>query len=433
MITKKSDKIWLKLNMSRREFLRHFGIATSAITFSPFFISRFASVSAQTTTVKVFMVKNGDCFQNTAKIWEMMGQASKYVSSDDVVVIKGNAQWHNQGYTHTGCIKGVIDDILDIPGFSGEILICDNIQGYGEPTYTGFDAGTWARTHNWPDHNWNSLAAEYQANGKPVATKQWFNSTEDITGPGDGEGWIREFFPFYDINTYLSYPVFESPLTPGRMIDIKNGVWENGSYTGRNVKTIFMPTLNNHGSGIEDYAGITSAIKSFFGASELHGNENGTFRGHYNMHSSTFYRSRADYAGELTARFISSMYTPILYITAAIWSGHYSRTGGAIETKTVLACENPATLDYVACRDVISPYASYLNPDQDNNTRKQILGCINGGIGTINPTEFEIIAYDFDNPTVNRLDIDRKIKDLKQGSATEQEVKEMIQEYMETP
>jgi hypothetical protein len=27
------------------------------------------------------------------------------------------------------------------------------------------------------------------------------------------------------------------------MIDMKNGVWENGSYTGRKVKAIFMPTL----------------------------------------------------------------------------------------------------------------------------------------------------------------------------------------------
>ena len=33
---------------------------------------------------------------------------------------------------------------------------------------------------------------------------------------------------------------------------------------------------------------------------------------------------------------------------------------------------------------------------------------------------------------VGRLDIDRKIKDFKGGSATEQEVKDKINEYMET-
>jgi hypothetical protein len=127
------------------------------------------------------------------------------------------------------------------------------------------------------------------------------------------------------------------------------------------------------------------------------------------------------------------MYAPILYISAAMWSGWHSRQGDAVETNTVLACENPATLDYVACKYVISPYASWLDPDQDNNTRKQILGCISGGVGTINPGEFEIITYDFNNPTVNRLDMDRKIRDFKAGNATEQEVKDLINAYMETP
>jgi hypothetical protein len=285
-----------------------------------------------------------------------------------VVVIKGNAQWRNQGYTHTGCIKGVIDKIIEIPDFSGEVLICDNVQECGGPI--GFEATVYQRIHNWPDHNWNSLAAEYQANAKPVATKRWFNSQEDITGPADGEGWIREFFPFHDVNTYLSYPTFESPLTPGRMIDMKNGVWEEGMYTGRKVKTIFMPTLNNHGYEAENYAGVTSAVKSFFGATEIHTCSGGIWRDHRDIHRSSFSMRRADYAGELTTRFITTMYSPNLYITAAIWSGHDSRTGDATETKTVLACENPATLDYIACRDLISPYAPWLNPDEDNNTRK---------------------------------------------------------------
>jgi hypothetical protein len=434
MIERPTDKIWLRLGMTRREFLRAFGIASGAITLSPFFVDRISKAFAQISTVKVYLVKNGDCFQSTAKLLEMMGGASKYIDSTDVVVIKGNAQWWNQGYTHTGCIKGVIDKILQIPGFSGEVLVCDNVQT-GDPH--GFEATVDMRAHNWPDHNWNSLAAEYQTHGKPVAAKKWLSNELDISGPSDGEGWIRDYFDFYGWNTYLSRPIFQSPVTPGRMIDMKNGVWESGGYTGREVKAIFMPTLNNHGGGSEDYAGVTSAIKSFFGATEIHtcwncawDHNNTTYD---SIHSSAFNRSRADYAGELVARYINTMYSPVLYITAAMWSGYESRTGGAVETKTVLGCENPATLDYVACKYVISPYASWLNPDQNNNTRKQILGCINGGVGTINPAEFEVITYDFNNPTVNRLDIDRKIKDLKDGNATEREVKDLINEYMEVP
>lgn len=431
MKVRQGYKLWNRFGMTRREFLRHFGIATGAITLSPFFVDRFSQVLALPSN-KVCLVKNGDCFQNIAKLWEMLGGAELYINATDIVVIKANAQWPNQGYTHTGCIKGVIDRILEVPNFEGEVLICDNIQIYGIEGRYGFDALPSYRVNNWPDHNWNSLAVEYRDNGKPVATKGWLNSESDIASPADGEGWIRDYFSFHGLNSYLSYPIFESPLTPGRMIDMKNGVWEAGSYTGRQIKTIFMPNLNNHGSGVEDYAGITSAVKSFFGATEIHTGVSGTFRDHYSIHTASFTMNRADYAGELVARFINTMYRPDLYITSAMWSGHYSRTGNATETKTVLACDNPATLDYIACRDVISPYASWLNPDLDNNTRKQIVGCISGGVGTIDPAAYEVVSFNFENPKVSRVDIDRKIKDLKTGNATEQEVKDLVNSYMET-
>ncbi len=381
--------------INRREFIKFMSLATGSL---PLIIDQFKGLSAQDEKIKVYKVMNGDCFQNAAKICDMI-DLSSYIDATDVVVIKGNGQWPNQGYTHTGVIKGVIDKILELPGFSGEILICDNVQLYSHSENIGFNASPEKRIHNWPDHNWDSLAAEYQNNGKPVATKKWLCMDHDITSPADGEGWIRDFFSFHGLDTYISYPIFESPLTTGRMIDMKNGVWENDAYTGRKVKAIFMPTLNNHGWGSEDYAGITSAIKSFFGATEIHGGTGGYFKGHANVHTSTYSREHADYAGEIAARFIKTMYQPVLYITPAIWVGHDSRTGDAVETKTVLACENPVTLDYIASKDVLSPHAPFLDPDQDNNTRKQIIGCLAGGIGTIDPAQYEVIEYDFDNPS----------------------------------
>lgn len=420
--------------MTRREFLRRFGIASSALTFAPAFIDRMAAVCrASTPSTRVYMVKHGDCFQNATKLWSMLDSPSKYIDPSDIVVIKANGQWENQGYTHTGCIKGVIDEILAIPGFSGEVLICDNVQNKDDLLKTGFYAEPADRQHNWADHNWTTLASAYQAAGDSVAATQWLNGPDNgWTGPADGEGWVRSYFTFHGRDTYLSYPVFESPLTSGRMIDMKNGVWEDGVYTGQQVKTIFMPTLNNHGSGSEDYAGVTSAIKSFFGATEIHVGWNSTWNGLYHMHSSTFTQSCATCAGELTGMYINTMYAPMLYITAAMWSGHYSRTGDATETKTLLACDNPVTLDYVACRDVIAPYASWLNPDNNNHTRDQILGCMGQGIGTITPSEFEVMVYDFDSPTATRLDVERRIRDFKQGSASEQDVKDTINLYMDS-
>ena len=389
-----------RLRTSRRGFLRGVAWLLGSFLFVGLRSKRARAASSPRSGAKpntVYVVKNGDCFQNIDTLWTMIGGPQTYIDPRDVVVIKANGQWPKQGYTHSGCIKAVIDKILAIPGFSGEILICDNVQNFGSEGSYGFDATPGPnREHNWPDHNWNSLAAEYQAHGQPVATKRWLNSETNITGPWDGEGWIRDFFDHHGTPTYYSYPIFESPLTPGRMIDMKNGVWEDGSYGSRGVKAIFMPTLNNHGDGKEDYAGVTSAIKSFLGSTEILYGVRDKFQEHYNWHGATFSGSvgNAGYAGELTAKYITEMYAPVLYITAAMWSGHDSREGDAVETKTVLACTNPATLDYVACRDVIGPHAPYLDPDEDNNTRAQILGCIRGGVGSIDPGKMRVVVCD---------------------------------------
>jgi hypothetical protein len=437
-------------HVTRRDFLRYSGIASSALTFSPFFLERLTAMAAATPPLtRVYKVMNGaDCFQNIAKLWELLDGPAKYIGPNDIVVIKGNAQWPNQGYTHTGCIKGVIDQILAIPGFAGEIIITDNTTTGGSAGASGFDATAGNRVGNWPDQNWNSLAAYYQTNGKPVSAKRltqgpWRNISLPLPcfspwNPADGEGWGRSFFTYNGRPTFLSYPVFQSPLTSGRMIDLKNGVWENGGYTARKIKTIFMPTLNNHGQGYEDYAGVTSAIKSFFGATEIPVGQDAVWNGYYHIHSSSYTQGSAQCAGELVGRYLNTIYSPMLYITAAMYSGWYSRTdvGGAAATNTVLACANPVSLDYISCRDVISkvgsPRPTWLDPStQNNNTWLQLLGCSSQGIGTVNPAQMEIVTYDFNHPTTTRLDIDRKVRDFKAGTATQQDVKNVVSQYMQ--
>ena len=419
-----------------------------------------AVCGAAGSLTRVYKVMNGaDCFQNIAKLWELLGGPAAYISPTDVVVIKGNAQWPNQGYTHTGCIKAVIDAILQIPGFSGEILLCDNIQGSGSGGGTsGFDVPSSSRTNNWPTMNWTELGTYYQSQGKPVATVQWQNDSTwrspesvpsfSVWNPANGPGWTRYFLNYNGRNTYISSPVFQSPITPGRMIDMKNGVWENGSYTGRKVKAIFMPTLNNHdwSGGAEDYAGVTSAVKSFFGATEIfHGSpsyisDDYIWNGFYSIHASSFTQSDALAAGNLVGTFINNLYAPVLYITAAIYSGWYNRTAsdGAAYTNTVLACTNPVSLDYIACRDVISkagsPAPAFLDPStKNNNTWLQLSGCSSQGIGTTDPLQMEVLTYDFSHPSATRLDVERKIRDFKAGLATDQDVQDVIKLYMSGP
>jgi hypothetical protein len=193
------------------------------------------------------------------------------------------------------------------------------------------------------------------------------------------------------------------------------------------------------GGGAEDYAGITSAVKSFYGAMEIfHGSpsyisDDYIWNGFYSIHANSYTQFDALAGGNLVGTFINNLYAPVLYITSAIYSGWYNRTAtnGAAFTNTVLACTNPVTLDYVACRDVISPYAAWLNPDLNNNTRKQIVGCNSQGIGTIDPAMFQVVTYDFNHPATTRLDLDRKVRDFKAGTATQQNVKDTINQYMQ--
>lgn len=70
----------------------------------------------------------------------------------------------------------------------------------------------------------------------------------------------------------------------------------------------------------------------------------------------------------------------------------HGRRGGK---KAVLACTNPATLDFVAGRDVMGPHNSRLNPIYNNNTRRQIVGCMGEGIGTIIEGKYTVESYDF--------------------------------------
>lgn len=445
MATLRDDKMWRKLGLSRRAFLRRFGLGASALTLSPYLIERFAWAASELPATRVFAVRNGDFEQNTVKLWELLGGAASHFDPDDVVVLKCNGQWPNQGMTHTGCIKALIDQILAVPGFRGEVHICDNVQ---DTSYTGkaFSWGADNRVHNWPDHNWTTLAQEFQRAGKPVAVKKWINTQQDLASPADGDGWKRTFSSVDDgIPVYFSYPIWKSAVPGSNLrLDVRDGVWESGGYTGRRVKTIYMPTLNNHGNGSQDPAGVTGALKSFFGATEIHGS-NGSYNhdgvAYRTVHGASVSRGRADLIGELAGRYHEQAYTPHLFVTTAMWAGWHSRTGEAAETKTLLACTDPGLLDYVACRDVIGPYQSFLDPRGDNHTRQQIEGYMRykkrDAAYRLDATqierEFEIVAYDFGSPRPTRLDIQRQIRAHRDGLVDEQTVLDTLRAYLESP
>ena len=59
----------------------------------------------------------------------LAGGIERFIGPDDAVVLKPNGQWPLQGYTHTQCLKTLIDLILSRPGgFAGEIVIAEHVH-----------------------------------------------------------------------------------------------------------------------------------------------------------------------------------------------------------------------------------------------------------------------------------------------------------------
>ncbi|PQP33505.1 hypothetical protein C6A37_12575, partial [Desulfobacteraceae bacterium SEEP-SAG9] len=75
---------------------------------------------------EIFLSRNGTPQQNVLKVIEMMGGVGSIFDKDDIIVLKPNAQWWNQGRTNLEAIKGFIDCVLKMSNFQGEIIIAEN-------------------------------------------------------------------------------------------------------------------------------------------------------------------------------------------------------------------------------------------------------------------------------------------------------------------
>jgi hypothetical protein len=216
-----------------------------------------------------------------------------------------------------------------------------------------------------------------------------------VTGPAGlvagQHGWVRATYtPVANGRTVrLAHAILRSAYS-GKLIDLKNGVWANGGYNGQCVRLIFLPTLNNHGSfNSEDYAGPTSALKCHLGIVEFAGTTG------VNLHGVGYNSPISPQAmGESVGYLITQILSPVFYMTCAEYTGYRSRTDSvAAQTKTVGLCADPVTLDYWMCKYVMYPCATtqtFMNPDNNNNLRKALVGCNSKGVGTINESQMVV-------------------------------------------
>lgn len=352
----------------------------------------------------LYVARNGTPVTNVQNVIASAGGIQQFIDPDDVVVLKPNGQWPNQGYTHTECMKALIEVILDRPGgFAGEVIIAEHV--HRDPTTALNGSYCWNmsvgnRQRNWPDMNYFELVNDYHTRSIPNVTAiPLYDSGQGgfvaVNGPADlgvsQHGWVRTTYTAAanGRSCRLSYPILLSSYS-GKLIDLKNGVWQNGAYNGQKVKLIFLPTLNNHGNlDSEDYAGPTSALKCHLGIVDFTG------PGSYNLHGVGYNSPVNPQAmGEAVGQLVSQILRPTFYLTCAEWTGYGNRTGSsAMQTKTVGLCADPVTLDYWMCKYVMLPCRTsqtFMNPDNNNNLRKALIGGCSKGVGTINESEMVV-------------------------------------------
>ncbi len=423
--------------IDRRKFIKQFGKITGGAMVGGYLFDSFFStqnLARAAIRANVYIAKNGTPAENVAKVIEMrFGSIDNFIGIDDVVVINPNGQWPNQGGSNCACCMGLIDLILNRPGgFNGEIIFCENTQF----STTGYWTASGSQLNRNGPYNFNDMIDYYQNNGYSNVSgiRIWRNMNDPsnwpvVTGPAEGQGWVR--ITYYSSNNHLfdiPYPIIRSPYS-NKLIDLKNGVYDNG-YNGQPpLKFIKVPNLNNHGNnGNMDYAGITSAIKSFMGITEIGG------AGHLNLHDG--YSYGAFTVGESVGGWMNNVRKPDIFLTTAEWVGWGDRTSSdATQARTVGLCDDPVSLDYYMSKYVLwptHPESLHFNPDYNipnNNSRQTMNGCNSLGYGTTDESEIAAFLYDYSSPSTFRFDIDRKIRDFREGNATLQEVLDLIESY----
>lgn len=386
-----------------------------------------ASASSSTEKSDVYAVKNGSAYDNTVKMLEMLGGIDSLVDPTDIVLLKPNGQWWNQGTTNTDSMRAFIEAVLAIPGFSGEVIVAEN-QHFPEPNSRG-----WTTDQRNGEFNLNELVQFFQDNGHPNVTKyHWHDggtSTPGMWGgaqkgglvkdPADGDGYIWRDDLVYHSPTgrkaMMSYPMFTSAYS-GITIDFKNGPWLDGEFHPHKLKFINFSACNTHGGD----TGITASIKNYLGICDMtcgfrglepEGYHNFHFVGHKNLHwrlkeflSKFGWKDSAAAMGACVGYFMNNVRAADFNIVTAEWTGYGSRTDTTLRqhTKTILGSKDPVALDYITGKDVILP-ATLANtnderllmlhdPNRDDSPfRKFLLACHSQGIGNIEPKNMNVL------------------------------------------
>ena len=382
----------------------------------------------------VYRSVNGSPPENLRKVIELMGGINIVFGEDDVVLIKPNAQWWNQGATNLAALSAFVDLIMERPrGFRGEVVIAENCHRGNSP-WTSIDSG-WAKgfQRNTDIPGMKNLAELGQSlkkrYGNRFTLRHWINvayGAKRVFGPKDGAGYVycdgTGGVPLLSFDngvagerhraTIMTYPVFVTDR--GTVVDFKNGVWEKGEYSGRPFRFVNFPALNHHSV----FCGMTSAVKNYLGVTDLSGGSDPHQGGkltsqYYNFHSFSFDKSdhgpRPGMLGAEVGVFLNTVRKADLNITAAEWVGLVSRVDPPVaRTRAVLASTDPVALDYHSGKYVLFPNSKLAIHDPDNVKspfRQYLATCAEKSGCVLDESRVDVVSYDIGNKRIRNDDL----------------------------
>ena len=410
---------------NRRQFIKKVAAAVSVLASGH-------NARAQSSTTKrtgegaacsLYRAINGSPSDNLGKTIELMGGIEKLIGADDIVVIKPNVQWWNQGAPNILALKTFVDLIMDRPGgFTGEVIVAENCHRGSTPWQS--EASGWKpafeRNSDLPGiRNYNELAADLKRrHAERYSTCHWINvknGGKRIFSPADGTGYVYcdgsggvPTLAFANgasgekrRETIMTYPVFRTDR--GTIVDLKKGVWAKGVYTGQPLKFVNFAALNHH----SNYCGMTSIIKNYLGVSDLSGgpdpfNDGKLTDAYYNFHSFPFDKwapgPRPGMIGAEIGVYLNAVRKADLNIVTAEWVGLASRTDlPAARTRAVLACTDPVALDFHSAKYVLYPNSGvrFHNPDDpESPTHQYLKACAEHGGGIFDESKVAVKSFD---------------------------------------
>lgn len=410
------------------------------------------------TSCIVFRAVNGAPNANMSKVIQLMGGIEKLIGTNDVVVIKPNVQWWNQGAPNLSALKAFVDLIMNRPGgFNGEVVLAENCHRGSKP-WTSMHCG-WAKpfSRNSGLHeinNFNKLSRHLKKEyGDKFSTCHWIDvdsGGKRVFSPADGTGYIycdgTGGIPLisYDNGAsgedyravIMSYPLFKTDK--GTIIDLKNGIWEKAAYTDQPLRFINFAALNHHSS----YCGATSVVKNYLGINDLSGGADPHAGGrltksYYNFHSFAYNKwtpgPKPGMLGAEIAVFMKTIRKADLNITTAEWVGLASRTEPPVaNTRAVLASTDPVALDYHTSKYLLYPNSklSLHNPDYKNSSlHSYLLKCAEEGGGTFDEKYVAVKSYDFKTNSFQNDSDQMLIGEKKWGSNIKSIMKYLVLRY----